>query len=88
MRPHNEAFGDIRPNLFEYEQIPPNALYDKCYFRLAATHRVLVCVQPNLADKVERCMDEKFLPFAKHKGSQITNWFQQVCAKEALAFEN
>jgi hypothetical protein len=45
-------------------------------------------VQPNLADKVERCMDEKFLPFSKHKGSQITNWFQQVCEKEALAFEN
>ena len=70
---------------------------------------------PNLADKVERCMDvrsqaiypvrvlsrplslfltdclrfqEKFLPFSKHKGSQITNWFQQVCEKEALAFEN
>ena len=43
---------------------------------------------PNLADKVIQCMDEKFLPFSKHKGSQITNWFQQVCEKEALAFEN
>jgi hypothetical protein len=47
-----------------------------------------MAAQPNLADKVERCMDEKFLPFSKHKGSQITNWFQQVCEKEALAFEN
>ena len=35
---------------------------------------------PNLADKVIQCMDEKFLPFSKHKGSQITNWFRSRCA--------
>jgi hypothetical protein len=42
----------------------------------------------HLADKLERCLDDKFVPFAKHKGSQITSWFTQVCEQESLAFEN
>ena len=41
---------------------------------------------PNLTQKVERCLDEKFVPFAKHKGSSITNWFSEVCAAESLNF--
>ena len=31
-------------------------------------------------------MGDFIVPFAKHKGTQVSNWFQMVCEKEALAF--
>jgi hypothetical protein len=40
----------------------------------------------SLSGKLVAVMDEYILPFSKHKGSQVSSWFQEVCAREALAF--
>eukprot|EP01051_Picozoa_sp_SAG22_P008851 SAG22_NODE_699_length_7801_cov_6.003116_2_plen_826_part_00 len=41
---------------------------------------------PNLSERLLACMQDFIVPFAKHKGTQVSNWFQSVCEKEALAF--